>query len=35
MHHDPMSQVTYSDPEQTIDGDFPVVSTNCEKPVVW
>ena len=35
MHDNPTRQDTYSDVGQTTDGDVPVLSTNCEKPVIW
>ena len=35
VHHNPMRQQTYNDGGQTINGDFPATSTNCEKPIIW
>ena len=33
--YNPTRQDTYSDAGEIIYGDIPVLSTNCEKPVVW
>ena len=35
MQYNLTGQDTYSDAGQTINDDFPALSTNCEKPIVW
>jgi hypothetical protein len=35
MHDNPTRQDTHSDAGQTMNGNFPVLSTDCEKVVIW
>ena len=35
MDHNPTRGGTYGDAVQSMNGDFPALTTNCEKPVVW
>ena len=35
MQYNLTGQDTYNNPGQTINGDFPALSTNCEKSIVW